>query len=52
MPALSPKLPPSLRYYDEKIKQSKYQQEMHEQDLVTEHNVQKRQQGLQIELQR
>ncbi|CAD8123826.1 unnamed protein product [Paramecium sonneborni] len=52
MPQLSPKLPPSLRYYDEKIKQSKYQSEIHEQDLINQINQQKRQQGFQIEQQR
>ncbi|CAK65086.1 unnamed protein product (macronuclear) [Paramecium tetraurelia] len=52
MPQISPKLPPSLRYYDEKIKQSKYQQEIHEQDLANQQNQQKRQQGIQVELQR
>ncbi|CAD8202563.1 unnamed protein product [Paramecium pentaurelia] len=52
MPQISNQLPPSLRYYDEKIKQSKYQQEIHEQDLIIQQNQQKRSQGLQIELQR
>ncbi|CAD8197877.1 unnamed protein product [Paramecium octaurelia] len=52
MPQLSPKLPPSLRYYDEKIKQSKYHQEIHQQELINQQNQQKRQQGIQIEFQR